>query len=287
MSEPWILAAPIILLLMGVGVLALDRLALRVVRPPRRPPGRTPRDLSLPFEDVTIPGSIPLRGWLMEPAGDGHPAAVILCHGWAANSGVLVELAAAVVAAGHPVLLFDVRGHGRSEDAPHVTVRHFRDDVRAAAAFMGERHPGRRLVLGGHSMGGAASVLAAAGAGGVEVAGLVLIAAPADVLEVTSDFLDGRGLPGRMMVWAFRPFWRLRVREPYGDLVPERRLKEVKAPVLVVQPEIDVRVPEEHARRLARAAGVEPRFVEGTTHTEILEDPRTAELVKDFLAGLV
>jgi len=54
-----------------------------------------------------------------------------LSHGWAANAAVLLDLAAAASRAGHPVLLFDFRSHGRSDDAlapvdsPENTTRDF------------------------------------------------------------------------------------------------------------------------------------------------------------------
>ena len=115
------------------------------------------------------------------------------------------------------------------------------------------------------------------------VDGLVLLAAPADVLEATATYLRERGLPGRLMVRLFRPSWRLRIGEPYRRLIPERRIAEIDAPVLVVQPEHDVRVSLGQARRLARAAGTEPTVVEGTGHKDVLESPETTRLVLDFL----
>ncbi|MGD2069875.1 MAG: alpha/beta fold hydrolase [Gemmatimonadota bacterium] len=281
MARPLVVVG-LVLLVLAI-LFLLDRMALAVVRPPRRPPGRTPADLGLRHEDVVVPSAYPLRGWLLESRPDGAVGgpAVVLTHGWAANAGVLVGLAATLVRRGHPVLLYDVRGHGRSEDAPWVTVRHFRDDTEAAARWMARRFPDRPVVLAGHSMGGAAAVLAAAA--GAPVAGLVLLAAPADVLEVTAAYIRERGFPGTLMVWLFRPFWRLRIREPYDRLIPERRLPAVAAPVLVVQPDADRRVPEAHARRLARAAGTRVHRVEGADHTEVLDHPETARLLERFL----
>lgn len=281
MARPLVVVA--LVLLVPTILVLLDRMALAVVRPPRRPPGRTPDDLGLPHRDVVVPSAYPLRGWLLEPrpGGPDHAPAVVLTHGWAANAGVLVGLAAALVQRGHPVLLYDVRGHGRSEDAPWVTVRHFRDDAEAAARWMAERFPDRPIALAGHSMGGAAAVLAAAA--GAPVAAVALLAAPADVLEVTAGYIRERGFPGALMVWLFRPFWRLRIREPYHRLIPERRLTELAVPVLVVQPGADRRVPEDHARRLGRAAGTEVHLVEGAGHTEVLDHPETRRLLERFL----
>jgi len=145
------------------GLWALDRIANAVVRPVPREPDVTVPDLGIPHEDVTFSaGDHDLRGWLLAPADPGDRPVVMMAHGWGANYGTLLELAEPLVAAGYPVFLFDVRGHGRNEPVPYVTVRHFRDDVMAAVAYAEHRFTGRALVVVGHSLGGAAAVLAAA-----------------------------------------------------------------------------------------------------------------------------
>jgi fermentation-respiration switch protein FrsA (DUF1100 family) len=133
-------------------------------------------------------------------------------------------------------------------------------------------------------MGGAAAVLAAAD--GAEAAGIALLAAPADVLEVTASYLSERGLPGRLMVRLCVPSWSLRHGERHRRLTPDVRVRELEVPVLVVHPERDRRVTEDHALRLAAAARTEPEIVEGAAHTDVLAHPRTAELLEAFVGGL-
>lgn len=265
------------------GLVALDRLAQAVVRPPVRRPTSKVRDLGFRHEDVVIgSGEGRLRGWLLSPAPEPEERPlVLLVHGWGANHGTMVALADPLVATGHPVLLFDVRGHGRNDQVPHVTVRHFRDDILAAARFAAARFPDRKRVVVGHSMGGAAAVLAAAR--GAPVHGVVTVAAPADVLEVTADHLSDRGLPGALMVAALRPFWRRRVGEPFHHLVPERKMGAIRHPVMVIHPEMDRRVGVAHALRLAGAAGTKAHIIGGAGHTDVLAHPETVGWVLDFL----
>lgn len=278
----WLLAGGLVV--SAVAVVLGNRFALRIVRPVRRPPGRTPADAGAACEDVTIPGPYPLRGWLLRPREDGGGPVVALGHGWGANSGVLVDLAAALAERGYPVLLYDYRGHGRSGDAPFVTIRHYRDDTREAARWMVARFPERPVVLGGHSMGGAASILAT-----VEdalAAGIVLVAAPADVLDATARYLGERGLPGRALVLVLKPFWDRLIGEPYRRLIPAGRAVELSVPVLVIHPELDERVTLDEAHRLAEAAGSEVEVLEGADHRDVLHDSRTAHLILEFLEGL-
>jgi len=267
------------------GLFALDRLAVAVVRPVPRPFDATVPDLGVAHEDLTIPsGDRELRGWLLNPLAVGGRPLVLLAHGWGANYGTLLRLAGPLAASGYPVLLFDVRGHGRNEELPYVTVRHFRDDVMAAARYAAGRYPERVRVLVGHSLGGAAAVLAAEA--GAPVHGVVTIAAPADVLEVTADWLRERGLPGGAMVVALRPFWWPRVGGSFRHLVPERKIAGVRQPILVIQPEADRRVALRHAERLAKAAGVRVHVIVGAGHTDVLSHPEALARIVGFLEGV-
>ena len=272
------------------GALALDRLANAVVSPPPRELDRSVPDTGIAHEDLVIPsGDHGLRGWLLFPDGaalrdaaraDERPL-LLLVHGWGANYGGLLDLAEPLVAEGYEVLIFDVRGHGRSEEVPYVTIRHFRDDVIAASAYAAGRFPGRKRVLVGHSMGGAAAVLAVAE--GAHADGIVMIAAPARVLEITADYLRSKGMPGRLMVAVLTPFWWRRARSTFRRLNPERRMHEVDAPVLVIQPELDRRVARSHGERLALAAGVPLHVIAGAGHTDVLGHAETHRLIVEFL----
>lgn len=262
---------------------ALDRLAERVARPAYRPFERTVPELGIPHEDLRIPsGDHELAAWLLEPrhAQPSKPL-LMVAHGWGANYSTVLRLAEPLAKSGHDVLLFDVRGHGRSEPVPYVTIRQFRDDVAASARWAARRFPDRQLVLVGHSMGGAAGVLAAAD--GSPIDGLVLIASPSDVLRVTAEFLTDQGRPGNLLVAILTPFFWRRVGSTFRELTPSRRIGEVDIPLLIIQPELDRRVDRAHAERLSAAAGIPYHLVKGCEHTDVLASPETLRLIEDFL----
>lgn len=266
------------------GLVALDRIASRVVRPvPAAGDGEVP-DTGVERESLSIAsGNHVLAAWLLGTAhGDGP--LVLMAHGWGASHETVLRLADPLARSGHQVLLFDVRGHGRNEEAPFVTVRHFRDDVMAVVRQAGRRFPGRRLVLVGHSFGGAAGVLAAAE--GAEIHALILIATPSDVVRITAEYLTDKGMPGGLMVKVLRPFWWRRLGGTFGPHTPVRRIREIDVPLLLIQPEHDERVTREHAEQLSAAAGVPYHLIPGRGHTNVLEAGMTIELVEDFLASL-
>lgn len=267
-------------------LLGLDRLAARVVRPTPRPLERTVPELGVAHEDFLIrSGDHELGAWLLQPPqAQPFEPLLLLAHGWGANYSTVLRLAEPLVHAGHDVLLFDVRGHGRNEPVPYVTVRCFRDDVMAAIRYASRRFPDRQLVLVGHSMGGAAAVLAAAE--GAPVDGLVLIAAPADILRVTAEFLTDKGMPGSLLVNVLRPFFWRRVGGTFLPLTPSRRIRELDLPILLIQPEHDGRVEREHACHLAEAAGIEMHIIPDREHTDVLSAPETLRLIEEFLERL-
>ena len=279
MTPLWVVIAGFVLVVM----VFMDRQAMRVASPVRQPIDRTVPELGVPFEDLAIPsGARTLAGWLITPAqAQPFEPLVLLAHGWGANYSTVLRLGALLVADGHEVMLFDARGHGRNPALPQVTIRDFRDDLMAVARYAAHRFPDRQLILVGHSFGGAAGVLAAAD--GAPIDGLVLIAAPADVLKVTAEYLTDHGQPGTFMINVLRPFLWRRVGGTFLPLTPSRRIRALDVPLLLLQPEHDQRVARAHADTLAAASGQSYHLIPGREHTDVLEAPETLRLVEDFL----
>ncbi|MCA1789244.1 MAG: alpha/beta hydrolase [Thioalkalivibrio sp.] len=264
------------------GLFFMDRVANLFVRPKPRAPDRTIDELyDVAYQDFRIPaGGHELAAWELRPAGEPRRPVFLIAHGWGASYGTILRLGEPLARAGFEVVLFDVRGHGRNEPLPYVTVRHFRDDIDSALHYMKGRYPGRPVILVGHSLGGAGAILAVAD--GAPLDGLVLIAAPADVMRVTAEYLTDHGMPGRFIVTAFRPFFWRRIGSTFRELTPSRRIREVKVPMLLLQPEHDDRVVRDHADRLSAAAAQPYVLIEGAEHTDVLEHPKTVALVEEF-----
>ncbi len=265
------------------GALLIDRAALLTMRPPRRSPERTAADLGLPSTPIEVRvDSVTIRGDLVEPPDADRQAPIsVLVHGWTGDSSTMLHLAEPLLQAGYPVVLFDVRSHGRSDRAPAVTVRHFRDDLLGILGQVEILRPGRKIVVIGHSLGGSAGILARAKGGAI--AGLALIASPADLFAATAGFFSDRGLPGGLLVKLFHPSWRLRARESFRYLDPEARAREISGtvPITIVQGNQDTRVPPSDAAALSAALGAPVVTVEGAAHRDVLVHPRThAELLR-------
>lgn len=271
---------------LGSFAIGLDRFAGRILDPAPRPIERSVPEIGIDYEDIKISSDgRELAGWLLKPPqAQPFEPLIMIAHGWSAHHGTVLRLGEPLAAAGHDVLLCDVRGHGRNPRLPFVTVKGFRDDLMAITRYAARRFPDRQLVLIGHSLGGSAGVLAAAD--GAPIDGLMLIAAPSDVLKVTAEFLSDQGLPGGLLIALLRPaFWR-RIGGGFRALTPSRRIREVDVPVMILQPENDERVIFPHADRLSQAAGEPIVVIRGREHTDVLSAPQTLRCVEEFLERL-
>lgn len=124
----------------------------------------------------TTSGEVRFRtsdGFLLEGRleGDG-PDAVILAHMFDEDMSSWKQLASDL-ADDHHVLSFNFRGYGQSQGKKQISS--IDRDVRSAIAFMRKIQGSKRIVLVGASMGGTASLVAAAAE---KVQGVVAISAP-------------------------------------------------------------------------------------------------------------
>jgi len=278
----WTLAA------VAGGAFLIDRAALMTMRPPRRRPERLASDLGYPITPIEVRADgVTVRGDLIEPERvDPSAPLTVLVHGWTGDSSTMLHLAEPLVAEGLPVVVFDVRSHGRSDPAPAVTVRHFRDDLLAVLEWLQEHRPARRIVVVGHSLGGAAAILARVS--GAPIEGLALVASPADLFAATAGFFSDHGLPGGLLVKLFHPSWRLRAKESFRHLDPEARARDIAGaiPIAIIQGDRDTRVPPSDAARLSEATGVPVFTVEGAAHREVLVHPEVHLEILRFIRSV-
>jgi len=119
-----------------------------------------PAQYGLTYEEVTFPSrdGLTLRGWFI-PAPEAR-GTVVFCHGHAGSMDPDVKYVPAFHERGYNVLMFDFRGHGRSE-GQHVSMGYFeRQDLLGAVDYLRSRSIDRVGVLG-FSMGGAVAMATA------------------------------------------------------------------------------------------------------------------------------
>lgn len=124
----------------------------------RTPDLRTdPADYGLSYEKIAFKSrdGLTLRGWFI-PA-EKPRGTIVFCHGHAGSMDPDIKYAPAVHDSGYNVLMFDFRGHGRSEGQRVSMGYRERLDLLGAVDYLRSRGIDRVGVLG-FSMGGAVAI---------------------------------------------------------------------------------------------------------------------------------
>ena len=235
-----------------------------------------------------------LAGTLSKPEGKtGKLPAVVLISGSGPTdrdevvSGIAIfgQLADALANAGYIVLRYDKRGVGQSGGRiESATLADYAEDARAAFRFLSERKDvdPRRIVLLGHSEGGSLALIVAAKE--KRVAGLALVAtvgttgAELNMYQVTHALertnrpeaerkatldlqkriqdavITGKGwetiaVPDNVRRQADTPYF-----QSVLTFDPDKVMKDVAQPVLILQGSLDMQVPPSNADKLETSA---------------------------------
>jgi fermentation-respiration switch protein FrsA (DUF1100 family) len=179
-----------------------------------------------------------LIAWYVPPR-DGRPL-VLYFHG---NAGALqhrVERFRALTAAGNGLLALSYRGYGGSTGSPSEAG--LIADAEAAYRFALVHAPAERIVAFGESLGSGVAIALAA----THKVGAVVLEAP---------FTSAADV-GAAVYW-FLPV-RLLMRDPFYS---DRRIGEVKVPLLILHGTLDRVVPMKLSERLYALANEPKRFV--------------------------
>ncbi|MEM7626748.1 MAG: alpha/beta hydrolase [Planctomycetota bacterium] len=242
------------------------------------------RTITFPAEDGT-----PLAGRLDLPPGDTPPighAIFAHCFTCSKTLHVVRRVADALNDHGIGVLRFDFTGLG--ESGGEFAESHFTRntaDLLAAAAFM--ENEGRPVgLLIGHSLGGAAVLNAAGDLPSVKA--VATIGAPADPAHVQHLFrADGFDEHGRAEVSiGGRPFTISRdfVEQLEGHAL-ERRVGELRRPLMVFHSPIDQTVGIENAERIFKAAKHPKSFVSLGDADHLVSRARDAAYIGHILGA--
>lgn len=230
-------------------------MAHRITRPRHlRVVARQEIDDSVESVTFRTDDGLTLHGWYLAP--EEPRDAVVICHGFAMSRHELLDLARALRARGHAVLLFDFRAHGASEGVRSTIGLNEAGDIGAAVAFLRARPElaGRRIGVAGISMGAAAALMAAAR--NPEIAAVAADSSFASLHDITAGGLRQiYHLPSffaPLIVW----FGELLTRTRIGLNRPIEAVAAIAPrPLLLIHGERDTLVPTENAHALHDAAG--------------------------------
>jgi len=165
----------------------------------RTPDVRTdPADHGLSYEEVAFQSrdGLTLRGWFI-PA-EKPQGTIVFCHGHAGSMDPDIEYVPTFHDHGYNVLMFDFRGHGRSEGRRVSMGYYERLDLLGAIDYLRSRGIDRVGVLG-FSMGGAVAISTAPQSEAIRA-----VASDGAFARLRSAITSGareRGLPGWVAGW--------------------------------------------------------------------------------------
>lgn len=207
--------------------------------------------------------------------GEGPP--VVLAHGWEGTARDMVPIAMALAGRGRRVTVFDMPAHGASTGRT-TTLPEMSDAVRAVA-----RATGTPDGVVGHSLGGAAAVLALRDGLGASTAALIAPAAEprlfvrrlAEVLAFSEAQHDG-------LVKQIERRAGIGIDEIDSATVA----RGLTARALILHDPSDRQVPFSHGEALAHAwRGATLQAVKGLGHRRVLSDAAAIERVVAHIIG--
>lgn len=219
--------------------------------PQRADIGPPPSAHGWAYRDVSFKDSagLTLRGWWI-PGTNGKT--VVMLHGWTSSRREAYDKSAYLHEAGYNVLVFDFRGHGRS-DGPATTIGWLEpDDVRAAVRYARSLAPGP-IALIGYSMGGAIA-LEEAGAD-PRVSCVVVDSAFSDLDGVAANLFRARTqLPFLPFGALTEAMARIDLGERLADVRPVAAGAELHKPLLAIVGSADALVPPSNGEAIYRSA---------------------------------
>lgn len=219
----------------------------------------------VPFQEITLTtrDGLKLAAWYT-PSQNG--AVILVAHGWASQRQPAFHELFARHAYG--VISWDFRAHGQSEGNVTTFGLHEALDVEAALDFALTQAGSHHVGAWGGSMGGAATILAAADRPEIEA---VIIDSTYPSLR--DEFYKAIDQPGLRALIALTAWFETGLRPE--DLRPIDEIGRISPrPVLLIQGEADQSVPADSAQRLYAAAG-EPRQLwseAGVRHLQMFSD---------------
>ena len=210
----------------------------------------------------------------------GDPATqpyVLLVHGWSSFGLRFRPWVQRLRALGLAVVSFDQPGHGLS-DGRYCTLPEFAATVRAVG-----RHYGDAELAIGHSLGGAALVLAQDEDWHAQR--LVLVAPAADMADAASRYFRLVRL-GEHLRQAFYDWLLRRTGISVEQLEVHRHLPALGQPALIVHDLDDADVPWSEGERYARYwPGARLLSTQGLGHRRVLDAPDTINAALAFVRG--
>jgi len=245
----------IVLIVSALLIIASAWLFYISIRPPKMVSSITPRNLNMPYEQVsfTTADGLSLRGWFIL-SGKRAAKTLILLHGYPADKGNILP-ALAFLHADFNLLLFDFRYLGESDGSYSTAGAKEVEDLLAAIRFLKTRGI-EEVGVWGFSMGGAVGLMTIDKA--PEIRAVVSESSYASLTEMALQLfrvpLLNYPIAYLIGFWA-KLFLGIDVR----DVSPAEKIRNTTVPILITHSSTDAVIPFSQAKTLQGALINNPR----------------------------
>jgi len=205
---------------------------------------KTPLDEGIEYETYLIPTNNDRKlnsWWIQNRTCD---KTIILMHGWGKNSSRLMPYIKNLSKHNFNILAFDSRNHGDSDKDGYSSMIKFAEDIKSCIDFIKNKKPdfSHNIYLIGLSIGGAASIYAAAGDKRVDK--IVTIGAPSNPADVMKLFLLKKKIPKPIITLLFK-YLEIKVGKKFNEICAANNINKTRARTLLVHGTHDRVVPIE------------------------------------------
>lgn len=251
---------------------------------PRIRESATPEQYGLPYTEHYIDTVKDKRlfAWLI-PA-ENSCCTLVIVHGWGANAELMLPLAEPFHQAGMDVLLYDARNHGKSDGDSFSSLPRFAEDLAKVLEWLQLRNPDHQVVVLGHSVGAAASILTASRGADIDL--VISVSGFAHPRLMMNRHLNRPWLPRflRPLILNYIQ-WVIGFR--FDDIAPMNRINLVRCPVLLAHGTADTTVPIEDMHLIEASATTERPVqvvaVEGAHHDSVDLFQQNADRLIQFI----
>ena len=251
-------------------------------RAPRIREEKTPAELGIRYEEVSIPADKgkQLFAWFLP----GQPSAptIIIIHGWGGNAELMLPLAHPFHEAGLNVLLIDARNHGRSDESGHSSLPRFAEDIGSAIDWIA-KYKGGRIILLGHSVGGGAVLFAASRR--TDISAVISISAFAHPKWMMHRYLSSKKIPRLLIYWILN-YVEWLIGQRFDTIAPMNTACKAHCPVLLVHGKEDKTIPLSDALTIinnCKDHSIKLLQIEGADHDSVDKIEAHAHHLTNFL----
>ncbi len=244
----------------------------------------TPGDLGLTYTQHSIPTVKDKQLFAWHIPADASCCTLVIVHGWGANAELMLPLALPFHQAGMDVLLYDARNHGQSDSDSFSSMPRFAEDLEMVLQWLKQRNPDHQVVVLGHSVGAAASILAASRGADIDL--VISVSGFAHPRLTMNRHLDRPWVPRfiRPLIISYIQ-WVIGFR--FDDIAPMNRINHVRCPVLLAHGTADTTVPIGDMHLIEASATAERPVqviaIEGAKHDSVENFQQHADKLIGFV----